>query len=60
MTEILVCYKQMRALMKVLDPSNQFKSLAAHLAAIVAFNLAALLSPWAGDASLNDDNNVVK
>ena len=46
--------------MKALDPLDQFESSAAHLAAIVAFVLAALLSPLAGDASLDGDDDGVK
>ena len=58
--EILVGYKRMRALMKALDPLDQFESSAAHSAAIKAFELAALSSPLAGDASLHRDDDVVK
>ena len=46
--------------MKALDPVDQFESSVAHSVAIVAFDLAALLSPLAGDASLYGNNNVVK
>ena len=57
--EILVVYRRMRALIEALDPLDQFESSAAHSAAIVAFELAALLSPWARDASLHGDDDVV-
>ena len=50
----------MRALIKALGPLNQFKSSVAHLAAIMASELAVLLLLWAGNASLNVGNNVVK
>ena len=50
----------MRALIEALDPLDQFESSAAHSAAIMAFELAALLSPWARDASLHGDDDVVK
>ena len=46
--------------MKALDPVDQFESSVAHSVAIVAFDLAALLSPLAGDASLHRDDDVVK
>ena len=46
--------------MKALDPFDQFESSAAHSVAIKAFELAALLSPLAGDANLHRDDNVVK
>ena len=46
--------------MKALDPLDQFESSAAHSAAIKTFELAALLSPLAGDASLHRDDDVVK
>ena len=50
----------MRALIKALDPPDQFKSSAAHSAAIVAFVLVALSSPLAGDDSLDGDDDRVK
>ena len=50
----------MRALIKALDPLDQFESLAAHLAAIIAFELAALSLPSAGDGSLHGGDNVVQ
>ena len=50
----------MRAPIEALDPVDQFESLAAQSAAIMAFELAALSSPLAGDASLHGDNDVVK
>ena len=46
--------------MKALDPLDQFESSAAHSAAIKTFELAALLSSLAGDASLHRDDDVVK
>ena len=46
--------------MKALDPLDQFESSAAHSAAIMAFELAALSSPLAGDVSLHRDNDDVK
>ena len=46
--------------MKALDPLDQFESSAAHSMAIVAFVLTALLSPLAGDASLDGDDDEVK
>ena len=49
----------MRALIKALDPLDQFESSAAHSAAIMAFKLAALLVPWARDVSLHGDDDVV-
>ena len=45
--------------MKALDPLDQFESSAAHSAAIMAFELAALSSPWARDASLHGGDDVV-
>ena len=48
--EIRAGYRWMRALTKALDQFDQIKSSVAHLAAIVTFNLAVLLSPWAGNA----------
>jgi hypothetical protein len=53
-------YSRMRALLKALDPLDQFGSAAAHSAAIMALELATLSSPLAGDASLHRDNDVVK
>ena len=50
----------MKALIEAIDPFDQFESLVAHLVAIVAFELAALLSPLAGDASLHGDDDVAK
>ena len=50
----------MRDPIKALDSADQFKSSAAHSAAIVAFDLATLLSPSTGDASLHGDDNVIK
>ena len=50
----------MRALIEALNLFDQFKSSAAHSAAIVAFDLATLLSPSTGDASLHGDDNVIK
>ena len=50
----------MRALIEALNPIDQFKSSAAHSAAIMAFELAALPLPSAGDASLHGDDDVVK
>ena len=50
----------MRAPLKALDPLDQFESSTAHSAAIMAFELAALPSLSAGDASLHGDNDVVK
>ena len=50
----------MMALIEALDPCDQFKSLTVHLAAIMAVELAALLSPSAGEASLHSDDDVVK
>ena len=58
--EILVSYRQMRAQIKALDPSDQFQGSTAYSAAIIAFEFAALLSPWAGDASLHRDDNITK
>ena len=52
--------KQMRALVKALDPCETSKSSAAHSAIIMAVELAALLLPSACDASLHGDNDVVK
>ena len=48
----------MRALIEALDTPNQFESSAAPSTA--GFKLATLLSPLAGDASLNGDNNALK
>ena len=48
------------ALIKALDPADQFESSAAHSAAIVAFDLAALSLPSAGDTSLHSDDDVIK
>ena len=45
---------------KALEPLDQFKSLAAHLAAIIAFGLVALLLPLISNASLHGDGDVVK
>ena len=45
--------------MKALDPLDQFESSAAHSAAIMALELAALSLPLAGDTSLHRDDNVV-
>ena len=50
----------MRALIEALEPHDQFKSSAAHSAAIVAFVLVALSSPLAGDDSLDGDDDRVK
>ena len=50
----------MRALIEALDPPGLFKRSAAHSAAIVAFVLAALLPPLAGNAGLDGDDNGVK
>ena len=50
----------MRALTKVFDLFCQFKSSSAHSTTIIAAKLTALLSPWAGDASLYGDKDVVK
>ena len=49
----------MRALIKALDPLDQFESSAEHSAAIMAFELAALVLPWARNASLYGDDDVV-
>ena len=57
---LLAICRQKRALLKALDPLDQFESSAAHSAAIMAFKLAALLLSWAGDASLHGDGDVVK
>ena len=46
--------------MKALKPPNQFESLVAHLATIIAFELVVLLSSSAGDASLREDIDVLK
>ena len=46
--------------MKAFDSLDQLESSAAHLAAIMAFELAALPSSLTGDVSLHYDNNVVK
>ena len=58
--EILTGYRQMRALIAALDTLDQLESSAAHSAAIMAFELAALSPPWAREASLHRDNDVVK
>ena len=50
----------MMALIEALDPCDQFESSAAHSAAIMAVELAAMLSPSAGEASLHGDDDVVK
>ena len=50
----------MRDLIKALNPCKQFESLAAHLAAIMAVELAALSLSLAGNASLHGDDDVVK
>ena len=50
----------MSAIIEVLDPFNLFESSAAHSAAIMAFELAALSSLWARDASLHRGDDVVK
>ena len=50
----------MRTLTEALDPLTKFKSSAAHLAAIMAFKLAALLLPLAANAGLHGVNNMVK
>ena len=50
----------MGAVTKALDALDKFESSAAHSAAIMAFKLAALLLPWAGDASLHGDDDMVK
>ena len=47
----------MNALIEALDRADRFESLAAYSA---AFELAALSSPTAGDASLHGDGDVVK
>ena len=46
--------------MKALDPLDQFKSSTACSPTIMALELAALLSPLAGDASLHRDDDMVK
>ena len=50
----------MGALIKALDPSDQFESSAAYLAAIIVFELATLFSPLAGNVSLYGDIDVLK
>ena len=57
----LVGYRRMRALIEALIPLDQFKILAAHSAAIMAFKLAALSSSLslAGNASLRGYDDVV-
>ena len=61
MTEVLVGQRQRRALIKALDPFDQFKSSAAHLVVIMAFELVALLLPSAGNACFHgDEDEVVK
>ena len=52
--------RRMRALIKALDPLDQFKRPVAYSDAIITFQSPALLLRWAGDASLHDDDNVVK
>ena len=47
-------------LIKAFDPCDWFESLAANLAATVAVELTAVLSPLAGDASLHGNDKVVK
>lgn len=49
----------MRALIKALDPLDQFKNSVAHSAAIMAFELAALPSPSAGNVSLHGNGTVI-
>ena len=48
------------ASIKVLNHLDKCKISAAHLAAIIALKLAALLSPLAGNTSLHRGNNLVK
>ena len=50
----------MRALVKALQPFEQIESSFAHSEVIMAFDLTVLLSPWAGDACLYVDDDVVK
>ena len=49
----------MRDPIEALDPLDQFKSSVEHLAAIMAFELVELLSPWVGNASLHRDDDMV-
>ena len=49
----------MRALIETLELLDQFESSTTHLAAIMAFEVVAVLSLMAGDVSVHDDNNVV-
>ena len=51
--EILVDYREMRALIEALYPFDQLESWTAHLAAIMAFELAALLLSSTGNDSLH-------
>ena len=50
----------MRVRIEALDPLDQFKSSAAHPAAIMAFELVTLSLSSADNASLYDDDDVVK
>ena len=50
----------MKALIEALDPLDQLESLAAHSAAIMAFEVTALWLILAGDTSLDGDKVVVK
>ena len=50
----------MRARNETLTPLNSFESLATHLVVMMVFKLVTLLLSLAGDASLEDENNVVK
>ena len=53
-------HRRMRDLIEALVSLDQFKNSAAHLAVIMAFELAVLLSPSGGDASPDFDNNMAK
>ena len=50
----------MRALIEALEPVDWFESLTVYSAAVMVFELATLLSPWAGESTLHNDNNVVE
>ena len=50
----------MRALIKILEPLDQFKRSVAYSAAIIAFELAAFLSSSDGDVSLCGDKYLFK
>ena len=52
--------RQMKALVEALAPFDQFEGPVAHSMAIMAFELAVLLSLWAGNASLHHDDDVAK